>query len=187
MAIRSGQPASNYEVGQRTEGEDVQADPVRFCPPHSLWSLERLGLSPVDVDVLLVRRSLIPVKLGSLRIVQKVGHSCTRSCRTGSTAEAAGGLPISDQDTYPSIGPPAHPNRCRRQSAMHNAVAMGIEQRLCDLAHDRQLVGSRNCARLLGEPEVEPMVSLIVRVDQPNAEFVIDNVARAEEPIVRKP
>ena len=69
---------------------------------------------------------------------------------------------------------------------MHDAVLVRVRHRLGHLAEQRELVGERNLAGLVGEPQVEPLEPLVHRVDEADAEVVLDHVLGAEQPFVRE-
>jgi hypothetical protein len=62
VPVAGRRAASDDQVGQRSQGEDVKADPVRFGPPDSFWSLKCLSLAPVDVYLILISQGLISRK-----------------------------------------------------------------------------------------------------------------------------
>jgi hypothetical protein len=51
---------------------------------------------------------------------------------------------------------------------MHDPVAVGVADRFTHLSHDRQLIGDRNVTGPLRRPEVEPLETVVGRVDQPD-------------------
>jgi hypothetical protein len=60
---------------------------------------------------------------------------------------------------------------------------VGVADGLRDLSQHGQLLGKRY-ARLVGEPEVEPLQPLVVAVDEPDAELVVDEVPGSQQPVV---
>src|SRR5664280_1978364 len=75
----------------------------------------------------------------------------------------------------------------RVEPAVHHAVAVGVPDRLGDLAEQGQLVGQRHTVGPVGLPEVQPLEALVVRIDQSDAQLVVDEVQGLQEPVVGEP
>ena len=80
-----------------------------------------------------------------------------------------------------------HPDRVRGQPAVHDPVPVRVRHRLGDLPQQPQLRFRGNAARVVGLPQVEPLEPVIDRVHQADAELAVDDVPRAQQPVVRQP
>ena len=183
--VRRGRTAGQHVVGQRAEREHVQPDPVSVAVPHALGSLERLGQPPVHVHRTGAHHRAR--RAAAVGRAHQPGDPAARQPGRRRARERARAAPVTHQDPQLTVGRPVHPDRVRRQPAVHDPVPVRVRHRLGDLPQQPKLRFRGNAARVVGLPQVEPLEPVIDRVHQADAELAVDDVPRAQQPVVRQP
>ena len=184
-AVRRGRAAGQHVVGQRAEREHVQPDPVGVAVPHALGGLERLGQPPVHVHRTGTHHRAR--RAAAVGRAHQPGDPAARQPGRRRARERARAPPVTHQDPQLAVGRPVHPDRVRRQPAVHDPVPVRVRHRLGDLPQQPQLRFRGNAARVVGLPQVEPLEPVVDRVHQADAELAVDDVPRAQQPVVRQP
>ena len=184
-AVGRGRTAGQHVVGQGAEREHVEPDPVGIPVPHALGGLERLGQPPVHVHRARPhRRARLAAAVGR---AHQAGHPAARQPGRRRPRDRARAAPVTHQHPQLAVGRPVHPDRVRRQPAVHDPVPVRVRHRLGHLPQQPQLRFRGNAARVVGQPQVEPLEPFVQRVDQADAELAVDHVPRAQQPVVRQP
>ena len=96
-------------------------------------------------------------------------------------------LPVTDQDLQPAVRQWPDRDGVRGEAAVHDPVPVRVGHRLGDLPQQSELVLGREAARVVGQPQVEPLEPVIERVDQADAEVAVHQVPRAQQPVAGQP
>ena len=67
----------------------------------------------------------------------------------------------------------------RRQPAVHHPVPVRVRHRLGHLPQQPELRFRGNAARMIGQPQVEPLELLVQGVDKANPQFTVNHVPGA--------
>jgi len=169
-----GRPLGQQVEGEGAETEDVDPDPVHAAHRRPLGGGEAFGQPCVGVT-----------RTGVGDLEQRRDAVDRSGCRLHS-GHLAGALPVPDLHLQVAVVA-ADPDGTWSESAVHYPVAVGVLKGLTDLLH--QVEGGRQGqrSRLLGQPQVEALPVVLVRVDQANAEVGLDQVAGLEHPGVAQP
>ena len=178
-----------HVVGQGAQGEHVQPNPVRVAVPYAFGCLERLGQPPVHVHGTRAhhRARLVSRRAGAISGAHQAGDPAAGQPGQRRSRHRARALPVPDQDPHPALRQGADRDGMRRQPAVHHSVPVRVRDRLGDLAQQFELCFCRHAARMVGQPQVEPLEPVIERVHQADAEFAVHHVPRAQQPLVRQP
>ena len=135
--VGRGRTAGQHVVGQRPEREHVQPDPVGVAVPHALGGLERLGQPPVHVHRTRAHhRARLAAPVGR---AHQAGDPAARQPGQRRARDRARAPPVTHQDPQLTVGQAVHPDRVRRQPAVHDPVPVRVRHRLGDLPQQREL------------------------------------------------
>ena len=117
----------------------------------------------------------------------QAGYAATGKASQGWAIDRSRALPVSNQDSHPAVRPGPDQHSMRGQAAVDDPVAVRVRHRLGNLPQQRELGSGRDLARLVGQPQVEPLELLVQRVHEADAEVVVHHVPGTQQPVVGQP
>ena len=159
----------------------------RFHTPSGAWKASASRRSTSTAPGRSEHAGLARRLAGAVGDTHQAGHPAARQAGEGRAADRSRALPVADQHPHPAVRPGTDQDGVRGQAAVDDPVAVRVRHRLGHLPQQRELAEGRDLARLVGQPQVEPLELLVQRVHQADAEVVVDHVPGAQQPVVGQP
>ena len=183
-AVGAGGLAGQEVEGERAEAEDVEADAVGVRLPDSLGGAEALGEPALGVLVVgACVLAAVPVAPNravtpgpAVRVIPErstTPAACQSPSRTLTSSEVPG-----TRRTHTAFGE-------RPRWTILLPCAYWRVSPICRIIDSWVL--ERDAVVLAGQPQVEPLPRLVVRVDEADAELGLDDVAGPQEAVVLEP